>query len=226
MGLDESALRFEYAKSTDRCKCHAARQPERRAKSPCRPCASPAGAGAFLTCYGPAVITTLGDRIPVVDPTAWVADSAIVVGDVVLGPESSLWFHAVVRGDVERVRIGARTNVQDNATVHVTRDEWPAIVGAGVTVGHNAVIHGCTIGDHCLIGIGAIVLDGAVLEHECLIGAGAVVTPGMRVPTGSLVLGQPGRVVRPLSADEIAHLHRSAAGYVERLALYRRHGVR
>ena len=174
----------------------------------------------------PAVISALGERRPLVDPTAWVADTAVVVGDVVIGPDTSLWFHAVVRGDVERVRIGARTNVQDNATIHVTRDRWPTIVGDGVTVGHNAVLHGCTVGDHCLIGIGAIVLDGAVLERECLIGAGAVVTPGTHVPAGSLVLGQPARVVRALNADEIASLHRSAAGYVERLTLYRAHGVR
>ena len=178
------------------------------------------------TCYAAAVITSLGERRPLVDASAWVADSAVVVGDVVIGPGSSLWFHAVVRGDVERVRIGARTNVQDNATVHVTKDRWPAILGTGVTVGHNAVVHGCTIGDHCLIGIGAIVLDGAVLERECLVGAGAVVTPGTQVPAGSLVLGQPARVVRALSADEIAGLHRSADGYVERLALYRAAGVR
>jgi carbonic anhydrase/acetyltransferase-like protein (isoleucine patch superfamily) len=172
------------------------------------------------------VISALGERRPLVDPAAWVADSAVVVGDVVIGPETSLWFHTVVRGDVERVRIGARTNVQDNATVHVTRDQWPTIVGDGVTVGHNAVLHGCTVGDHCLIGIGAIVLDGAALGPECLVGAGAVVTPGTEVPAGSLVLGQPARVVRALSADEIARLHRSAAGYVERLALYRLHAVR
>ena len=155
------------------------------------------------------------------DPAAWMADSAVVVGDVVIGPEASLWFHAVVRGDVERVRIGARTNIQDNATVHVTRDRWPTILGDGVTVGHNAVVHGCTVGDHCLIGIGAIVLDGAVLERECLVGAGAVVTPGTHVPAGSLVLGQPARVVRPLRPEEIGSLYASAAGYVERLALYR-----
>ena len=180
----------------------------------------------FRTCYAAAVITPLGERRPLVDASAWVADSAVVVGDVVIGPDASLWFHAVVRGDVERVRIGARTNVQDNATIHVTKDRWPAILGTGVTVGHNAVVHGCTIGDHCLIGIGAIVLDGAVLERECLVGAGAVVTPGTQVPAGSLVLGQPARVVRALSADEIAGLHRSADGYVERLTLYRAAGVR
>ena len=163
----------------------------------------------------------LGERRPRVDPTAWLADSAVVVGDVVIGASASLWFHAVVRGDVERVRIGARTNIQDNATVHVTRDRWPTILGDGVTVGHNAVVHGCTVGDHCLIGIGAIVLDGAVLERECLVGAGAVVTPGTHVSAGSLVLGQPARVVRPLRPEEIEGLYASAAGYVERLALYR-----
>ena len=163
----------------------------------------------------------LGERRPRIDPTAWLADSAVVVGDVVIGPDASLWFHAVVRGDVERVRIGARTNVQDNATIHVTRDRWPTILGDGVTVGHNAVAHGCRVGDHCLIGIGAIVLDGAVLERECLVGAGAVVTPGMHVPAGSLVLGQPARVVRSLRPEEIERLHASATGYVERLALYR-----
>jgi carbonic anhydrase/acetyltransferase-like protein (isoleucine patch superfamily) len=177
-------------------------------------------------CYASAVISALGDRRPAVDPAAWVVESAVVVGDVAIGPDSSLWFHAVVRGDVERVRIGARTNVQDNATVHVTRDRWPTTVGDGVTVGHNAVLHGCSVGDHCLIGIGAIVLDGAVLEPECLVGAGAVVTPGTRVAARSLVLGQPARAVRALTADEIATLHRSADGYVERARLYRAHGVR
>ena len=172
------------------------------------------------------MIAAFGARVPRVSPDAYVVDSAVVVGDVTIGADASLWFHAVVRGDVERVRIGARTNVQDNATIHVTKDRWPAILGTGVTVGHNAVVHGCTIGDHCLIGIGAIVLDGAVLERECLVGAGAVVTPGTQVPAGSLVLGQPARVVRALSADEIAGLHRSADGYVERLTLYRAAGVR
>jgi carbonic anhydrase/acetyltransferase-like protein (isoleucine patch superfamily) len=172
------------------------------------------------------MIASLGEKTPRIDPTAFVADSAVVVGDVVLGPGASLWFHAVVRGDVERVRLGARTNVQDNATVHVTRDRWPTLVGDDVTVGHAAVLHGCTIGDHCLIGIGAIVLDGAVIEPECLVGAGALVTPGSRIAPRSLVLGSPARRVRELSADEVARLHRSALSYVEHVRAYRAAGVR
>lgn len=172
------------------------------------------------------MIAAFGTRVPAVDPSAYVVDAAVVVGDVVIGAEASVWFHAVVRGDVERVRIGPRTNVQDNATVHVTRDRWPTLVGADVTVGHGAVLHGCTVGDHCLVGIGAVVLDGAVIARECLVGAGAVVTPGTHVPPRSLVLGTPARRVRDLTADEIAHLHRSAAGYVEHARAYRAHGLR
>jgi len=173
-----------------------------------------------------AVIATLGDKAPRLDASAFVVDSAVVVGDVVLGPEASVWFHAVVRGDVERIRIGARSNIQDNATVHVTRDRWPTLVGDFVTVGHAAVLHGCTIGDHCLVGIGAIVLDGAVVESECLIGAGTLVTPGTRIPPRSLVCGSPARRVRDLNADEIARLHESALSYVDHVRTYRAAGVR
>ena len=179
-----------------------------------------------VRCYAALVIAALGDRTPRIDPTAFVVESAVVIGDVVLGPESSLWFHAVVRADVEQVRIGACSNVQDNATVHVTRDRWPTIVGDGVTVGHAAVLHGCTVGDHCLVGIGAIVLDGAVIEAECLVGAGSLVTPGTRIPPRSLVLGSPARRVRELGADEVARLHQSAASYLDHVKRYRALGVR
>jgi len=172
------------------------------------------------------MIAAFGTRQPRVDPGAFVADSAIVIGDVVVGAGASLWFHAVVRGDVERVRIGAGTNVQDHATVHVARDRWPTLVGDGVTIGHGAILHGCTVGDHCLVGIGAIVLDGAVLEAECLVGAGALVTPGTRVPARSLVLGSPATRRRALTDDEVAHLHRSAADYVAHAAAYRAQGLR
>lgn len=172
------------------------------------------------------MIATLGDRVPAVDPTAYVVDSAVVIGDVGIGPAASLWFHAVVRGDVERIRIGARTNIQDNATVHVTRERWPTLVGEGVTVGHAAVLHGCTVGDHSLIGIGAIVLDGVEIGAECLVGAGALLTPGTKVPARSLVLGSPARRVRELSADEVARLHASADGYLEHVRRYRAHAVR
>jgi carbonic anhydrase/acetyltransferase-like protein (isoleucine patch superfamily) len=172
------------------------------------------------------MIVSLGERRPDVHASAFVVDSAVVIGDVVLGAETSIWFHAVVRGDVERIRIGARSNIQDNATVHVTTDRWPTVVGEGVTVGHAAVLHGCSIGDHCLIGIGAIVLDGVVVGDECLVGAGAVVTPGTQVPPRSLVLGSPAKRVRELSTDEIARLRQSASNYVRHARTYRDAGVR
>jgi carbonic anhydrase/acetyltransferase-like protein (isoleucine patch superfamily) len=171
------------------------------------------------------MIVSLGERKPDVHASAFVVDSAIVIGDVVLAAETSIWFHAVVRGDVERIRIGARSNIQDNATVHVTTDRWPTVVGEGVTVGHAAVLHGCSIGDHCLIGIGAIVLDGVVVGDECLVGAGAVVTPGTQVPPRSLMLGSPAKRVRELSADEIARLRQSASNYVRHARTYRDAGV-
>ncbi len=171
------------------------------------------------------MIAPFGDRVPRIDASAFVAASAIVIGDVEIAADASLWFHAVVRGDVERVRIGARTNVQDNATVHVTRDRFATVIGSEVTVGHGAIVHGATVGDRCLVGMGAILLDGVVIEHECLIGAGALVPPGMHVPARSLVLGSPARRVRDLNADELAYLSRSAAGYVAHAAAYRAQGL-
>ena len=182
---------------------------------------------AARRCYGDLrMIAPFGDRVPRVDPGAFVADSAVVIGDVTLGAAASLWFHAVLRGDVESIRIGARTNIQDNATVHVTRDRWATVVGDDVTVGHGAIPHGCTVGDRCLIGMGAILLDGAVLEPECLVAAGALVTPGTHVPTRSLMVGSPAKRVRELTADEVAYLHRSAAGYVAHAAAYRAQNLR
>jgi carbonic anhydrase/acetyltransferase-like protein (isoleucine patch superfamily) len=172
------------------------------------------------------MIAAFGGHTPRIDSDAFVVDSAILIGDVELGPGSSIWFHTVVRADIERIRIGPGSNVQDNATIHVTGGRWPTLIGAGVTVGHAAVLHGCTVGDHCLVGIGAIVLDGAVIEPECLIGAGALVTPGTHVPARSLVLGSPARRVRELDAEEIARLHKSAANYVERARAYRAQGIR
>ncbi len=172
------------------------------------------------------MIASLGERRPEIHASAFVVDSAIVIGDVVLAADASIWFHAVVRGDVERIRIGARSNIQDNATVHVTTDRWPTLIGEDVTVGHAAVLHGCSVGDHCLIGIGAILLDGVVVGDECLVGAGSVVTPGTQVPPRSLVLGSPAKRVRGLSADEIARLHRSASNYVQHARTYRDAGVR
>lgn len=153
-----------------------------------------------------------------------VMDGGRVIGDVEIGEGSSIWPGAVVRGDVHHVRIGARTNLQDGVVVHVTTDRHAAIIGDDVTVGHRAVLHGCTVKERCLIGIGAIVLDGAVVGPDAMVGAGALVTPGTVVPPGTLMLGSPARVRRPLTEDEKAGLRESAAHYVELAARYRAEG--
>ncbi len=148
------------------------------------------------------IVRTFGGAAPRIDPTAWLAPGCAVVGDVELGPDVSVWFGAVLRGDVESIRIGARSNVQDQAVVHVTRDLHPAIVGQEVTIGHRAVVHGCTVGDGALVGIGACVLDGARVGDGALVGAGSVVTPGTEIPPGVVALGTPARVVRELDLEE------------------------
>jgi carbonic anhydrase/acetyltransferase-like protein (isoleucine patch superfamily) len=163
--------------------------------------------------------------MPQVDPTAYVHSSAQLIGDVHVAAQSSVWFNAVIRGDVFHVRIGVRTNVQDNTTVHVTTNRWPAVIGDDVTVGHNVVLHGCRIGDRCLIGIGAIVLDGSEIGDECIVGAGALVTPGTKVEPGWLVLGSPAKPVRRLDAAEMQHLVRSARNYVVNAERYRAQGI-
>lgn len=141
------------------------------------------------------VLPRLGERV-------FLAPSAELVGDVEVGDDASFWFHTVVRGDVNSIRIGPGSNVQDGAVLHVTYETHPLVVGAGVSIAHGAVVHGCTLGDGALVGIGARVLDGAVVEAGAQIGAGAVVAPGKTVPAGHLALGVPARVVRPLSDGE------------------------
>jgi carbonic anhydrase/acetyltransferase-like protein (isoleucine patch superfamily) len=162
---------------------------------------------------------------PSIDPSVFVAASAVVVGDVVIGAAASVWFHTVVRGDVGPIRIGARTNLQDHVTVHVVGGRFGTTIGDDVTIGHRAIVHGCTLGDRVLIGMGAIVLDGAAVGDDCLVGAGALVTPGMKIPAACLVLGAPARVVRELRDDERAALLASAASYVGYAAEYRRAGI-
>ena len=171
------------------------------------------------------MIRSFRGKTPILAANVYIAPGAVVIGDVELGPEVSVWFNAVVRGDVERIRIGARTNVQDNATIHVTHARWPTVVGLGVTIAHGAVVHGCTIGDHALIGIGAVVLDGAEVGAECLVGAGALVVPGTRIAARSCVLGSPAKAVRPLRPEEVSRLHESAANYVRYAQEYRAAGI-
>jgi carbonic anhydrase/acetyltransferase-like protein (isoleucine patch superfamily) len=161
-----------------------------------------------------AVIRPFAGKTPRVDDSAFLADGAIVVGDVEIGADASIWFGSVVRGDVNSIRIGARTNVQDYSVLHVTSRTHPTVVGADVTLGHRITLHGCTVHDRCLVGIGAIVMDGAVVGEEAMVGAGALVVPGFAVPPRTLVVGAPAKVKRPLTADEIAHLRVSAENYV------------
>ena len=152
-------------------------------------------------------------RTPDIAAANWVAPTATVVGDVVLGSQSSVFYGAVLRGDIARIRVGTGTNLQDNCIVHLA-DDLDAIIGDWCTIGHAAIIHACTIGNECLIGMNATVLDGAVVGDRCLIAAGAVVTPGTVVPAGSMVMGTPGRVVRTLSEAEQVALRGWAEKYL------------
>jgi carbonic anhydrase/acetyltransferase-like protein (isoleucine patch superfamily) len=153
------------------------------------------------------------DTPPTIHPTAFVAPGADVIGDVTLAEESSVWFQAVLRGDINRIVIGPRSNVQDGAVVHLA-DDYGAFVGELVTVGHKAVLHACTIADEVLVGMGAIILDGAEVGARSIIGAGALVTGGTKIPAGSLVLGSPAKVVRSLSLDDQAGIKVWAEKYV------------
>lgn len=152
---------------------------------------------------------------PKIGEGVFVAPNASVIGDVEIGESSSVWFGVVVRGDVFPIRVGARTNVQDNSVIHVTGGKASTSIGDDVTVGHAAIIHGCTIGSRCLVGMGSTVLDGAIIEDECFIAAGTLVPPGMRVPTRSMVMGRPGKIVRTLRDAEIAEIATAAALYVQ-----------
>jgi carbonic anhydrase/acetyltransferase-like protein (isoleucine patch superfamily) len=158
--------------------------------------------------------------VPKLHPTAFVEASAQVIGDVEVGEDASIWFNAVIRGDVNYIRIGRGTNVQDGSVIHVNRRGSPAILEEFVTVGHGARLHGCHVKSNCLIGIGAIVLDGAVLEEECLVAAGSLVAPGTKAPRGSLLMGTPARIRRPVSAEDLDLIHRSAQNYIQLRADY------
>lgn len=156
---------------------------------------------------------------PTVAANAWVAPSADVIGDAHLGEGASVWFGAVIRADNTPILVGARTNVQEGAMLH-SDPGAPLTVGADVTVGHHAILHGCTIGDRVLVGMGATILNGAVIAEDCLVGAGALVTEGKSFPPGSLIVGAPARAVRALSPDQIAAIGMSAAVYAARAVSY------
>jgi carbonic anhydrase/acetyltransferase-like protein (isoleucine patch superfamily) len=162
-------------------------------------------------------------RGPRIHPSAFVASGATLVGDVTLGEESSVWHGAVLRGDINRIIIGARSNVQDTAVIHLA-DDFAAIVGERVTIGHAAIVHACTLDDEVLVGMGAIILDGSEIGARSIIGANALVTAGTKVPPGSLVVGSPARVVRSLALDEQAKIKSWALKYVQNAKLHREAG--
>ncbi len=151
---------------------------------------------------------------PKIHETAFVAPSADIIGDVEIGSHSSIWFQTVIRGDVHSIRIGNRTNIQDHSMLHVTRKKSPLRIGDEVTVGHRVTLHGCTIGNRVLVGMGSIIMDDTEIGDECLIGAGTLIKKRTKIPARCLVLGSPGRVVRSLTDAEIADLAKSAANYV------------
>ena len=164
--------------------------------------------------YNPLVLRPYRGVLPRVHPTAFIDESAQVIGDVEIGEESSVWMAVVVRGDVNRIRIGRRTNVQDGTVVHVMIGTHPTTIGDGVTIGHAAVVHGCTIEDHCLIGMGAILLNGAHVGTQSVVAAGTLVTEGLKVPPRSLVMGSPGKVKRLLTQAEEGEIQSYADRYV------------
>ncbi|MDR2838659.1 MAG: gamma carbonic anhydrase family protein [Azonexus sp.] len=162
----------------------------------------------------------LGDKAPQLGPHVWVAPNATVIGDVRLGANASVWWNVTLRGDNDPIEIGDNTNIQDGSVLH-TDDGVPLRIGADVTVGHLAMLHGCVIGDGSLIGIGAVILNGAVIGKESIVGANTLIPEGKAFPERSLIVGSPGRVARQLSDEEIARLRAAAANYVANAARYR-----
>lgn len=161
---------------------------------------------------------------PVVPESCFVDRTARINGDVVLGEQCSIWFHAAIRGDVNTIRVGARTSIQDGCVLHTTFRKHPLSIGDDVVLGHGAIVHGCTLGSRVLVGMGAIVLDGAVVENDVILGARALVTEGKVIPKGTLALGQPARVVRELTPEEIASIADNALRYTAYVDAYRRAG--
>ncbi len=160
------------------------------------------------------MIRRFKDVTPSVDATAYIDESAQVIGDVVIGPESSVWMNVVIRGDVNQIRIGRRTNIQDLTMVHVMRETHPTLVGDEVTIGHSTIVHGATIDDRVLIGMAVVLLNGVHVGHDSIVAAGTLLTEGTRIPPRSLVMGRPGTVRRDLTDAEIAAIRRYADSYV------------
>jgi carbonic anhydrase/acetyltransferase-like protein (isoleucine patch superfamily) len=167
------------------------------------------------------VIIPYSGLLPKLGEDVFVAENATVIGDVVLGARANIWFGTVLRGDVEQIRIGAGTNIQDLSVVHVDSGGFSTHVGEDVTVGHRVILHGCRIGNRALIGMGSIVMNGAEIGDECILGAGSLVSPGTKIPPGMLALGSPAKVKRPLTGEERASVRDTAPRYVGYAAVYR-----
>ena len=168
-------------------------------------------------------------KAPVIHPTAFVAPGARLIGDIELGPEASIWYNCVLRGDMNRIRIGARTNLQDGSVIHVDpprpggpAEGYPALIGSDVLIGHMAMVHGCILHDRAFVGLGAIVMDGCEIEGDAMLAAGAMLTPGKKVPSGQLWAGRPAKYVRDLTEADIAGMRGGVAHYVD---LARRHAA-
>ncbi|HEY4613365.1 MAG TPA: gamma carbonic anhydrase family protein [Bacteroidota bacterium] len=159
--------------------------------------------------------------VPKIHESVHVADGAQIIGDVEIGEGSSVWFNAVIRGDVNYIRIGSRTNIQDNCTLHVTHQKYPLVIGSNVTVGHGAIVHGATVGDHCLIGMGAMILDDSKVGPYALVAAGSLVLEHFVVPEGTLVAGVPAKVRRALTEEERKGLDQAAQNYIHYVQMYR-----
>ena len=173
-------------------------------------------------------LLTYEGKTPRIDPTAFVAPGARLIGDIEIGPEASIWYNCVLRGDVNAIRIGARTNIQDGTVLHVDSPQagheagYPTLIGEEVLIGHLAMVHGCILHDRAFVGLGAIVMDGCEIEGDAMLAAGAMLTPGKRIPAGQLWAGRPAKYVRELSAADIAGMRAGVAHYVE---LARRHAA-
>lgn len=160
------------------------------------------------------MILPFDSHTPAVGANSFIAPDAWVIGDVTLGANVSVFFGAVLRGDILPLQVGDRTNIQEHCLLHTTHHRTPTIVGSDVTMGHRAILHGATVGDRCLIGMGAIILDGAVIGQECLVGAGTLITEGRVIPPRSMVLGSPGQIIRSLTDEEVRGLQSAASSYV------------
>lgn len=167
------------------------------------------------------MLRTYQGQCPQIHETAFIEESAQIIGDVQIGRDSSVWFQAVVRGDVHSIRIGERSNIQDGAILHGTLNRYPVVIADHVTIGHRAIVHGATVRSNCLIGMGAIILDDATIGSNCIVGAGAVVAEGKTIPPNSLVLGVPGRIVRSVTPEEVQRITAQALRYVEYKNVYR-----